>query len=244
MASEDRGGKRQRLPALGFTLVEILIAILILGIVLATIYAAYTGTLRVARSTEQDDELYGRARGFFMRLTKDIGGLAPYREGYDFVARPFDINNQTFLRLSFRSSAHLTFSERDFPAGTAKIGYEILEDKKNGGYQLLRLDSLFEETTSTETLSANMPSREELLKKSFILCNGIQSLTFKFYDIGGKEYDTWDSGSTMETQKKRAPAMILVQLNLMNPGNKERPLSFTTRIVIPVNKVDSAGISP
>jgi prepilin-type N-terminal cleavage/methylation domain-containing protein len=252
-------GQKRKDPAVpGFTLVEILLAILILGIVLSTIYAAYTGTLRVVKATEEDDALYGMARGFFVRITKDFGGMAPYREGYEFSAKPYEIKGQSFLRVSFRSSAHLAFSEHDLAAGVAQISYETIEDQEAGGYRLLRLDSLFEEaqgsaaataattaatTTATTATAMTTTSREELMKKSFVLCNNIHSLVYKFYDAEGKEYETWDSGSDNEAQKKRAPAMIMVQLNLLNPGNKDQPLRYMTRIMIPINKVDRAGAS-
>jgi prepilin-type N-terminal cleavage/methylation domain-containing protein len=38
----------------GFTLIEILLAIFILGIVLSTVYVSYTGTFRIIRETEYD----------------------------------------------------------------------------------------------------------------------------------------------------------------------------------------------
>ena len=228
---------QQRLSQAGFTLVEILIAVLILGIVLSTVYGAYTGTLRVASTTDQDDAAYGSARSFFVRVTKDIGAMAPYREGYIFTAKPFDIRNQTFLKLSFRSTAFLAFSEKDFASGIAEITYDIIEDPASGSFQLLRRNNLLEETIGKETSQTPL-TREVLLKKSFILCSGIQSITFKFYDATGKEYDTWDSGSDIEAQKKQAPTMIMIKLNLLNPGNRERPLSYMTRIVVPANKLD------
>jgi len=222
--------------------VEILIAVLILSVVISTIYAAYTGTLRVAQTAEQDDARYAMARVFFMRLTKDMGGLSVYRDGFEFIAKPYEYKDRSFLKISFRSSAHLAASERDISEGVARITYEMLEDKKNGGYRLLRMDSLYDETPPGGNAATPM-TQEELLKKSFLICTGIQSLTYKFYDTTGKEYDAWDSASDNDIQKRKAPAMILVRLNLINPDNQERPLSFMTRIALPINKVDREGSS-
>jgi general secretion pathway protein J len=238
------GRERKDSAAPGFTLVEILLAILILGIVLSTIYASYTGTLRVTRQTEEDDALYGMARTFFLRMTKDLGGITPYREGYEFSTKPYEIKGRPFLRLSFRSSAHLSFSERDFPAGTAQISYEMIEDEESGGYRLLRLDSLFEEAqTGVDVASASAITREELLKRSFVVCNNIHSIVYRFYDAEGKEHEQWDSESDNEVQKKKAPSMVMVQLNLLNPGNREQPLGYMTRIHIPLYKVERVGAS-
>jgi prepilin-type N-terminal cleavage/methylation domain-containing protein len=41
----------------GFTLVEIMIAILILGLVLSTVYAAYSSTMRIVHDLEYQNNL-------------------------------------------------------------------------------------------------------------------------------------------------------------------------------------------
>jgi prepilin-type N-terminal cleavage/methylation domain-containing protein len=231
--SPPHGGNDHIAP--GFTLVEILLAILILGIVMGTIYAAYTGTFRLARATEEDDDRYAAARVFFMRLAKDVGGLVPYRAGYEFTAQSYTAKDRAFMRLSFRSSAHLAFAEGDIPGGIARIVYEIAEGKNDEVFQLLRRDILMDET-SAPTVPWVLGKGEELGKGSFILCDRVHALTFRFYDAEGREYETWDSRSDRPGQKKCAPAMILVRLDLVNPTDGERPLRYTTRIAVPVQK--------
>jgi prepilin-type N-terminal cleavage/methylation domain-containing protein len=72
----------------GFTLVELLVAVMILAMVLTTLYAAYTGTFRTALATEEDDALHGMARGMFLRLIRDLGGIVPYNGAMVFIAQP------------------------------------------------------------------------------------------------------------------------------------------------------------
>ncbi len=63
-------------------------------------------------------------------------------------------------------------------------------------------------------------------------------MTYVFTDEAGKEYDSWDSGGEGETQKKRAPAEVLIRLSLVNPANRERPYLFMTRVRIPFNRLE------
>lgn len=66
---------RPHLSGGGFTLVEILIAIFILSLVLATVYVSYTGTLKTSHQLEKEGEIYKMARQSLERLAKDLTSL-------------------------------------------------------------------------------------------------------------------------------------------------------------------------
>jgi len=227
----------------GFTLVELLIAVMILAMVLTTLYAAYTGTFRTALATEEDDALHGMARAMFLRLIRDLGGLVPHNGTMVFIAQPAEEAGGGFLRLAFRSSAHLAFSSEDVAGGAALIVYEVRPDKKNEGvFDLLRGDGFPEEKVSTAGGDLPLAGEEaEAARSTFVLCTDVHSLTYTFYDDEGQEYETWDSVNGPETQRKRAPAMILVTLDLAGPSRREAPLRFQTRINLPISKVSADG---
>lgn len=210
----------------GFTLIEILIAVLILGIVLSTIYASYTGTFRLVRETETGAEIYGMARTALDRMARDFEATTPWKKTLTFRAIPYSLGDREFTRLLFRSSSHIAFSEdeQEMPAGIAVIEYAVEEATDKEGYFLLRSDSLFRN-----------PEKEEALTGGFLLCDQIDTLTYRFYDVSGKEYETWDSGGSNEAQKGKAPAMIEIRLGLVNETDRERPHPFMTRIRLPIN---------
>jgi general secretion pathway protein J len=209
----------------GFTLIEILIAVLILGIVLSTVYASYTGTFRIIRESETDAELYSMARTVLERMTRDLEAATPWKGEFTFLAKPYSLGNREFMRLTFRSSAHLAFGEKDIPAGIAVIEYRIEEGTEKEGYTLLRSDSLRRD-----------PGREEAPAGGFPLCDRIETLTYRFYDDTGKEYETWDAVGGDETQRKKAPAMVEIRLGLVNEKNREQPYPFLTRVRLPFNQ--------
>ena len=210
----------------GFTLIEILIAVLILGIVLSTVYASYTGTFRIIRETETDAELYSMARTVLERMTRDLEAAAPWKGAFTFLAKPYSLGNREFTRLIFRSSAHVAFGEKEAPAGIAVIEYGVEEGTEKEGYTLLRSDSLRRD-----------PGKEEAPAGGFPLCDRIETLTYRFYDGAGKEYETWDAGGDDEAQKKKAPMMVEIRLVLVNEKDREQPYPFTTRVRLPLNQV-------
>jgi general secretion pathway protein J len=210
----------------GFTLIEILIAVLILGIVLSTVYASYTGTFRIIRETETDAELYGMARTVLERMTRDLEAAASWKGAFTFLAKPYSLGNREFTRLTFRSAAHIAFGEKEAPAGIAVIEYGVEEGTEKEGYTLSRSDSLRRD-----------PAKEETAAGGYLLCDRIETLAYLFYDASGKEYETWDSGGDVEVQKKKAPAMVEIRLGLVNEKDREHPHPFMTRVRLPLNQV-------
>lgn len=209
--------------AKGFTLIEILIAVFILGIVLTTVYASYTGTFRTIRATETDAELYGMARTVLERMTRDLEAVAPWKGAFSFTAKPYYLGDREFTRLIFRSTAHIAFSEKEEPAGIAVIEYGVEEGTEKEGYALSRSDSLHRD-----------PEKEAAPTGGFLLCDRVEILTYRFFDSAGKEYETWNDGQD-EAQKKKAPAMVEIRLGLVNERDREHPFPFMTRVSLPLS---------
>jgi prepilin-type N-terminal cleavage/methylation domain-containing protein len=221
MAEKEVHKRRSR----GFTLLEVLLAILILGVVVSTVYAAFTGTYRIARDTGYEGELYGMARSVLDRMARDLASLTPYGGDYNFIAEPFEIGEERFTRLSFRSRGHISFQENDLPGVVAVIAYEVKQGTEESGYVLMRSD----------TLDYVKDEGEEKIG-SFPLCEGIKALSFTFTGRDGKEYNTWDSRLEKQGPRGQIPASVLVVLELVNPRDVEHPFRFMTRIFLPASQ--------
>jgi len=209
----------------GFTLIEILIAVLILGIVLSTVYASYTGTFRLIRETHYDTEVYGMARSALDRMARDLQSAALWRGAFTFVTKPHTLGDREFVRLTFRSAAHVAFSDKDATDGIALIEYGVEEGTDKEGYVLTRSDSLYRD-----------PVKEQSPPGGFLLCDRVETLTYTFFDETGKEYKEWNSDGDVPVQKKRVPAAVLIRLSFVNEANRERPYLFMTRIRLPFNR--------
>jgi len=208
----------------GFTLIEILIAIFILATVLTTVYAAYTGTFRIVKDTEYADDIYSMARTAMNRMAKDIESVCIYRSSFKFASG--EIEKEDFMELSFLSSAHLNFYD-ERSSGIAAISYLVVEDDEKDGCVLKRKDELYRNKLEN--------AEEEASRKGgYTLCDRLQSLTYKFYDRAGEEYDSWNSESDSKAQNGKAPAVVSIQMAFMNPDDKDRPYRFMTKVFLPV----------
>ncbi|MCL2669657.1 MAG: prepilin-type N-terminal cleavage/methylation domain-containing protein [Syntrophaceae bacterium] len=209
----------------GFTLLEVLIAVLILGIVMTTVYASYWGTFRVIGETRSDAEAYGIGRTVLDRVTKDLAATSPWAGAFFFQTRVQTLGREEVVRLRFRSRAHLAFREDEAPEGIALIEYRLAEETGKAGYVLWRSDSLFLDPGS---------GWPETPRGGFLLGERIEALTWRFYDERGREYDRWDSEGGLETQQSKAPVTVVVELRLLNEAGRGRPYRFTTRIRLPL----------
>jgi general secretion pathway protein J len=217
--------KTREMDNKGFTLIEILLAVFILGIVMTTVYASYTGTFRIIRDTQDDAEIYGMARSALDRMVRDLQSAATWRGAFTFVTKTDAMGSREFQRLTFRAAAHVAFNDQEVPGGIAVIEYRVEEGTEKAGYVLMRSDNLYRD-----------PRKEEPLPGGYLLSDRIDALTYRFTDEAGKEYETWDSGGQVETQKNKAPASVVIRMSLINATDKERPYRFMTRVRIPFNR--------
>jgi general secretion pathway protein J len=216
----------------GFTLLEILIAVFIFGVVLSTIYSSYVGTSRVVNETEYQADIYSMARITLERMHEDLESVyVPQNPepaesdednatGADFVGVDTEIDGRAADSLRFLSRAHIVFSEADQPSGTAQIEYYVEQSEEETCFVLYRSDT---------------PELEEPPSKGtggLVLCEKLLSIDFTYYDAKGEEYDNWDS--TAEAFKRKIPSMVSISLELENKLDAEAPYKFFTTVTIPM----------
>ena len=206
----------------GFTLIEILIAIFILATVLTTVYAAYTGTFRLMKDARLGDNIYSMARTAMNRMAEDMESVCSRKGSFRFVSE--EIEKENFMELSFLSSAHIDFYD-ERSSGIAVISYFVVEDDEKESCILKRRDELYQNKAEE--------AEEEVSKGvGYTLCEGLQSLTYKFYDNSGEEYDSWDSESDSKTQNNKVPSVVSIHMDFINPDDRDRPYRFTTKVFL------------
>ena len=208
----------------GFTLLEILIAIFILGIVLTTIYAAYSGTLTVIKELGDDSRAYQMARITLDRMNRDLSSLQRFGDVFVLQSEKSRIGNREFGSMFFWSAAHLAFEEDGLSGPPTSIAYFVKEDK-GGGFSLWRSD-----------VAGAKPPADKKTSSGLIICQNIQAINFKFYDERGRDYDVWDTASSSEPQKGKPPALVQIELILANARDVGKPDKFITKVFLPVRK--------
>jgi prepilin-type N-terminal cleavage/methylation domain-containing protein len=216
---------KKNIHSKGFTLVEIMIAILILGLVLSTVYVAYSSTMKIVRDIEYESNLYKIARTAMDRMIKDLSSLQLASGSFDLRAEKKTLSNREFYVLSFWSASHLAFGENESEGRPAAISYYVTEDEGQGIFSLWRSD-----------LAGAKPSLQKNISGGFVVCQNIASWSLRFYDSAGTELESWDSSSLSAEQKGKAPVAVKIQLALVNINDKEKPYKFMTKVFLPVKK--------
>ncbi|OGP57447.1 MAG: hypothetical protein A2V65_03025 [Deltaproteobacteria bacterium RBG_13_49_15] len=211
----------------GFTLVEVLIAVFIFGIIATTIFGSYHSVFSNAQELNNrisDDEM---GMGCLTRMTRDLSSavisLPPqYRspklnakpDPHRFLSQNDLLAGLNFSSLRFTSLSHTPMDIR-LPDRISEIIYYI-DQTGQDQYVLRRADHpypFFDQTKS---------------KKDPILCENIKSISFTYYDQDGKTYDRWDSESA--DFGYATPKGIEIRLEI---GEGDPPRVFETGTGIP-----------
>ena len=176
----------------GFTLVEILIAILIFSVVISTLFSSFRAFIISSENIKEVVAHSEKIQNLFKRISLDLDSifvLQPPRykkpqfnsdpDLYRFVGNEDTLGQQTVSTLVFPSFAHAQFGG-DQRAGVARIVYYLKENKDNG-YDLYRADAL--------------PPFPEELESCFdpVLIKDISGFEVIYKDFNGDEYKYWDS---------------------------------------------------
>ena len=224
-------GARHKQPDKGFTLMEILVAIAILAIVVTTVLASFNSVFSTTEVLDDSADIYEMAKNCLKRMTLDLESIHVARrpiykppeldqspDPYRFVATAVDAGGTGFAQnLRFTSRAHVGF-EKNPRQGIAEVIY-YLKAGNDGLLTLKRADSLFP-----------YPEFEEKGSDP-VLCKYVKSLSFKFYDKDGIEFDVWDSDS--DEFGYATPKAIAIKLEL---ASRKTSHTFETRVFLPISR--------
>ena len=219
-----------RHPAAAFTLIEILLAFLILGIVVTTILASFNTVFSTTDTLENSGKYYDMAKTCLNRMTLDLNALyvaqPPFYkkpelddppDSYRIVGANAEASGTGFASLRFTSRAHIPL-DGSSRSGIAEIIYYV-QAKASGQLVLKRADHLYP-----------YPPFEEKGSDP-VLCLYVKSLAFKYYDAGGEESEEWDSDAA--DYDHATPAAIGVQLEI---GNDSESYTFETTVHLAVQR--------
>lgn len=210
----------------GFTLIEVLVALVIFGIVISLVFASFKEIAFSAKIVDQSSKNYERANACLLRMTSDLesvfvnqapGYVEPEfnstEDPYRFEGGNTMVENSVFPELRFTARSHLPVN-RDFKKGIAEIVYYVDEDD-NGGLELKRSDRIFFEKAF------------ERRKTDPVLCEKIKAMAVKYYNDDGEAFDDWDSES--EDFAYATPSYVSINIET---GGEDNRFSFGTRITL------------
>ncbi len=214
----------------GFTLLEIMISMLILGMVVATVSMSLSGSIKVMEGSMDQGDLYYRAQVAFERISEDLSS-AMLPDDLEFIGGQENSSSGQRILLFFASLAHLDFDPENSQPGLGLISYAVQPDKEDSRQLLLlRADSLHrpqdKDAGSTET-------------EAFLLSDRLRSVTFTFLDRNGEELESWDTTASSEEpdKKRRLPAAVSCRLEFWLDMKEESTIVFQSTMLLPVGLI-------
>ena len=221
------------LSSLGFTLIEILIAIFIFSLIITTIFSSFNAILSGTGSISEELATCDMAKNCLNRIITDLKSIHAYFPGdislnsdgppgaYRIVGENTDVGSREFSELRFTSLAHINL-EHDMRHGIAEIVYYVQKTDEDN-YVIRRKDSLY-------------PYKFFKKKDSDpLLCKRVKSLEFKYYGYDGTEYDYWNSQS--DEFRHSTPRAIGIKLEV---GDEPNSLLLEAMVTIPVYRVKTS----
>jgi prepilin-type N-terminal cleavage/methylation domain-containing protein len=203
----------------GFTLLEVLVSMVILVIIMAALYSAYTTNVEAIQIARQNGEVHQTARIVLERMTKDLqsaliqGSVPSEKIKLGLVGEDREIDGRRADRIDFTTVTHLPLTEKGPASDLCEIGYFLEEDAEAKVLVLFRRDD---------------PSVDDDFTKGGALVEMARNvLEFKlsYQDSRGEDSDKWSSPEGMPAAG--LPALVKIRLVLKDELNREHMFSTT-----------------
>lgn len=205
----------------GFTLLELLIAIAIFGMVIGLAYSSYNATFHIINSAESQTRTYSKARTALKRMMEDLESFYP---GSDMVFQGTGntIQGHRADILKFTSLAHVRLHPDTNYVGHIMIHYQVQEDTESGSLLLYRKE---------------LPAHSTDEGKDFpglLLCDNLQEVAFDYLNADGQDVEQWEIQEDQTQDTTSLPRLITITLRFKDGKNDEAGTMFKTSLTLPV----------
>ncbi|MBF0232323.1 MAG: type II secretion system protein [Desulfamplus sp.] len=215
----------------GFTLIEILVAVMIFGIIMLTVFSAFRSFAVSSDMIRNNMAASQISAGIARVMTRDFlslrialepeysrpvsGGKTDDKDRFRFVGDETVGKSDTFSRVRFASLAHISFGSNK-RAGAARIIYYLRPDNQ-GRFDLCRSDTLnrFDETDGNEC--------------DPVICKDVTMFKVAYIDTEGEEHSYWDSES--DEYGYATPVSVLINMEFMAGSSIHK---FSTTFAMPL----------
>lgn len=227
----------------GFTLLEVMVAVAIMGLIMTLVWSSSSQSLRAKERVEGRDMVYHAGGVALRKIAEDLSmaflaGQAPQPPTEGLAASPpaaaavlTPAALKTFLigddngdadGLRFTSLSHLRLFQDANQSDQCKIAYEIVPSEERPGRQdLVRREEAWLDATT------------ELKADPQVLVEGVKAFNLEYYD--GRK---WEWGKEWDTEKqdwqRRLPLAVRVTLTFADPNDEERTIPLATAVTLPL----------
>lgn len=219
----------------GFTLLEVLVALAILGVLLSSVYSTFFFALRAMKVSREQDDVFQVARVLMERITNDLA-MARFRSPYiagrpteAFIGRNGTSEEYARDRLDFTTASHVFFHDGRPESDVVEVSYYIDDSYPDRTFLVRREDPLPDE---------NLRHGGTLR----ILADNVVGLNFRYRErdpqpferVRGQEWkepewhESWDAAKV--TPEQCLPELVEVTLTIRD--REGRDLTFATTVLL------------
>ena len=218
----------------GFTLVEVMITLTILGFVLLILFGAFRLGLSSWEKGESTKEELNKIRIISQLISQQIKSTVPYKIKTEKAEADYLAFQGKTQSLKFVSALPIKAKR---PEGFVYVIYEFKEGRENGG-QLI----LYEQRVLNRDFLEERP-KEEL---GVSLMEGISNFHFEYYGEANKEksrnagwVEEWNA-----KEEKELPRSLRITVTFNNGNTKGKDSSLSLITSIPAYRFDAGGTTP
>jgi len=225
--SPARARSRRLAGAAGFTLLEVLIAVAVLGLIGGLTWKAFDGATDLKARIERAEERDQMVRGALNRMAREIS-MAFLSDHYDrkrFRERPTRFRLRDGRReadLLFTSFAHERLHIDAKESDQAVFEYSIGPDPQDGSHRDLfrRVKPLIDED----------PERGG---EKAVLAENVLAFSVEGWEPKDREWrDEWDSGGATRTGGVLLPPRVKISLTVKDEQGKEKTYSTQAKVFL------------
>ncbi|HPW45587.1 MAG TPA: type II secretion system protein GspJ [bacterium] len=216
----------------GFTLLEVLIAVAILGVIMTLIWSSSSQSFRAKERTELRDSVFQNGRVVLRKISDDLAvaflskkvageGAGSEQAAFTSGAKTFFIGDDQGAQdlLKFTSLSHMRLYKQAKECDQVKISYEVVPSDEPGVYNLIRrADPWLDNTTDVKG-------------KPLVLVEGIREFNLEYYHPAKREWmKTWNS--EMVDWSMKLPMAVRIGIAFPDPDDDGAEITLSTAVML------------
>ncbi len=197
----------------GMTMIEILVSLAIVTMMMVSVWASFSTTVRTMEQAGQIQDRYNMIRNAMDRMASEIS------MAYLSFNRPAGEPKHFTLfegrtgagghSLTFSSFAHLRLRTNAKEGDQSIIQYELADDPEDSSRQHLY-------RRETPRLTGDRPEDLYRFAPAYVLCEDVESLEFRFWDPLREEWlDEWRT-TYNDAQPDRLPTRVEIKMGIVD----------------------------
>lgn len=217
--------------ARGMALIEVMVALGILTMMVASVWSGFEGTVRASEISEKVQTRYQSVRSALNRMAVEIPhAYLSFSQSIDeqrhFTIFDGQVESDSSI-LTFSSFAHLRLRKDSNEGDQSLIQYFVARDPENTDKRhLYRRES--------KRLTGDLPEDLERFEPAYVLCEDVESIRFEYWDEVNEEWRKDWTTIRNDAQPDRLPERVRIELSIEDEEGET--LRFYTQTILFMNE--------